>query len=171
MLQLFTTKCLTFEIFHSDDATSCFDASDLGRAWGGGKRGGRAGPGAAAQLGRSAVHTTPRAASLDSGFERRSEAYGGEGKHASGLVWVLLAFFLCFSSFSFLISLILLVGGERWQQTRRQRLVFWSCGRDAGGTAQHLRGGSCGRSVFRAAWQVAVGLEELWPCSAARNFC
>lgn len=33
MLQLFTTKCLTFEIFHgSDDANSCFDASDVGVA-------------------------------------------------------------------------------------------------------------------------------------------
>lgn len=33
MLQLFTTKCLTFEIFHgSDDANSCFNASDVGVA-------------------------------------------------------------------------------------------------------------------------------------------
>lgn len=33
MLQLFTTKCLTFEIFHgNNDANSCFDASDVGVA-------------------------------------------------------------------------------------------------------------------------------------------
>ena len=99
MLQLFTTKCLTFEIFHSDDATSCFDASGLGRAWGGaGGEGGqsREEPLVSPRLGGPAAHTTPRVALYSSA---RLEAYSGEGKRALGLVWVLLACFFMFPFF------------------------------------------------------------------------
>lgn len=105
MLQLFTTKCLTFEIFHSDDATSCFEASELGRVWGGQSGRGpepRRGPGA----------TMPRTQ------RPRLAAPSGKGKRALGLVWVLLAFYFLFFNYFFLdniniyIDILLWVGGE-----------------------------------------------------------
>lgn len=69
----------------------------------------------------------------------RLEAYSGEGKHALGSVWILLAFLFLLL---FYISVYTFMGGRGVPAANSafsHRPVFRSCRRDAGGKVQHLQ--------------------------------